>query len=64
MRCLSCNKNLNDREATRKHAVTLEYLDLCNGCLKQVISIQPIPIKGHMDLSILPDEDEDEDDSE
>jgi hypothetical protein len=61
MRCLSCNKNLNDRESVRKHAVTGEYLDLCNYCLRQVIHIQPIPINGSMDLAIIPDEDKEDD---
>jgi hypothetical protein len=32
MRCLACNALLSDFEATRKSAVTNEYLDLCNQC--------------------------------
>lgn len=32
MRCLSCNKQLNDYESTRKSANTGDFLDLCNGC--------------------------------
>ena len=32
MRCLSCNKNLNDAESTRKYPDTNEYIDLCNRC--------------------------------
>ena len=32
MRCLSCDKILNDYESTRKSAVTGEYYDLCNHC--------------------------------
>lgn len=42
-RCLSCDKNLSDFEATRKHAETGEYLDLCNNCLRDVLDIQDIP---------------------
>ena len=36
MRCLACNKALNDYEATRKSATTGEYLDLCNHCFHNV----------------------------
>jgi hypothetical protein len=34
MRCCSCDRNLSDFEATRKGAMSGEYLDLCNGCIK------------------------------
>ena len=33
MRCLSCDVELNDFEATRKSEQTGQYLDLCNRCL-------------------------------
>ena len=36
MRCLACNKVLNDFEATRKSATTGEYVDLCNHCFHNV----------------------------
>jgi hypothetical protein len=36
MRCLACNKILNDFEATRKSAITGEYIDLCNHCFQPV----------------------------
>ena len=36
MRCLACQKNLSDREATRKYASTLEFIDLCDRCLKDL----------------------------
>ena len=36
MRCLACNKALNDYEATRKSATTGEYVDLCNHCFHNV----------------------------
>lgn len=32
MRCLSCNKNLNDFESTRKYPNTNTFIDLCNRC--------------------------------
>lgn len=46
MRCVCCNKNLNDFESTRKHAETGEYLDLCNRCY----SFTGIPSIGRSDL--------------
>ena len=36
MRCLACNKALNDFESTRKSATTSEYVDLCNQCFHNV----------------------------
>ena len=48
MRCIACNKNLNDFESTRKSAITSEYLDLCNTCFHQVE--QDIPAKERDDL--------------
>jgi len=36
MRCLSCDKNLTDFEATRKSAFTDEFIDLCNHCFASV----------------------------
>lgn len=36
MRCLSCNKQLNDKEATRKYASTGDFIDLCDGCFRHV----------------------------
>lgn len=34
MRCVSCDSNLTDFESTRKGAMSGEYLDLCNQCIK------------------------------
>ena len=36
MRCLACNKALNDFESTRKSATTGEYVDLCNQCFHNI----------------------------
>lgn len=36
MRCLSCNANLTDYEATRKSANTGQYIDLCNHCFSSI----------------------------
>lgn len=38
MRCLSCNKNLTDKEATRKYE-SGAFVDLCDRCIKHV----PLP---------------------
>jgi hypothetical protein len=48
MRCIACNKNLNDFESTRKSIISGEYLDLCNTCFHQVE--QDIPAKERDDL--------------
>jgi len=61
MRCLICNKNLSDTESTRKHAITKEYLDTCNACLREIVSIQPIPFTGNWGvISDYSDDDDEE----
>lgn len=47
MRCYCCQRALNDYESTLKSAVTGEYLDTCNKCLKD-LNIKTI---GREDLS-------------
>lgn len=36
MRCLACNRGLNDRESVRKYASTGSFVDLCNKCFSHV----------------------------
>tara|TARA_R110000868_G_scaffold346893_1_gene607986 strand:+ start:369 stop:554 length:186 start_codon:yes stop_codon:yes gene_type:complete len=36
MRCIACDKSLNDFESTRKSAETNDYIDLCNSCYREV----------------------------
>lgn len=48
-RCLSCNKNLNDFESTRRHAVSLTFIDLCNGCYTWVK--HDVPVTERADLA-------------
>lgn len=36
MRCLACNKELTEFEATRKSAQTGEFVDLCNECYRPI----------------------------
>ena len=38
MRCLSCDAELTDFEATRKSVETNEFIDLCNLCYSYVKS--------------------------
>ena len=35
-RCVICDKNLKDHEAVRRHAMTNEFLDICDGCLREI----------------------------
>jgi hypothetical protein len=41
MRCQCCNSNLSDYESVLRHPETLEYLDICRKCLKD-IPINPL----------------------
>lgn len=43
MKCICCNKGLSDYEATRRHGLTNEFLDLCNGCLSEVQALTTLP---------------------
>lgn len=50
MRCIACNKILSDYETTRKHAITGEYLDLCNECFSSISEVTPLPSRDRKDL--------------
>ncbi len=41
MRCLSCNRRLNDKEATRKYSNSGEYIDLCDRCFGYIADDVP-----------------------
>lgn len=58
MKCVCCDRNLNDYEATRRHALTNEFLDLCNRCMKDMPNI---PTKDRQDLLKEADYDDDMD---
>lgn len=49
MRCICCDKILNDFEATRKSIKTGEYLDMCSKCYstidKQVLTYERYDLK-------------------
>lgn len=36
MRCLACDRALTDYEATRRDAITNEFIDLCNHCFASI----------------------------
>jgi hypothetical protein len=36
MRCLSCDKRLNDRESVRKYSSSGTFVDLCDRCFATV----------------------------
>ena len=59
MKCVCCDRNLNDYEATRRHALTNDFLDLCNRCMKDMPNI---PTKDRPDLVKEADFDDDVDD--
>lgn len=46
MRCLCCNRNLSDKESTRKGVNSGDYLDMCDGCFGTVADEFPY-IEGH-----------------
>lgn len=50
MRCLACDRSLTDYEATRKHAVTGSFIDLCQQCFKAVQADSHLPTKDRKDL--------------
>ena len=60
MRCQNCDRLLSDFEATRKHAITFQFLDLCKVCFKDVKTI--IPTIDNRALMTEQDFDNDEDD--
>jgi len=60
MRCQNCDRLLSDYEATRKHAITFKFLDLCKVCFEDVKPF--VPTIDRTDLITEADLDEPEDD--
>ena len=48
MRCQCCDKNLTDFESVLRHPVTMEFLDICSRCLKD-IPINPVEPASEID---------------
>jgi len=63
MHCLNCDRLLTDYEATRKHAITFKFLDLCKVCFEDVKTIIPTidrkELMTDQDLDVTDDEDAD-----
>jgi hypothetical protein len=60
MHCIICDRNLKDHESVRRHALTNEFLDICDGCLRE---IPGMPTKGGQGLDTASDPFEDVEDS-
>lgn len=60
MHCIICDKNLKDHESVRRHAITGEFLDICDGCLRD---LPGLPTKGEQVLDTVSDPFEDADDT-
>jgi hypothetical protein len=54
VRCVACNKILNDYELTRKFTDSKEFVDLCGGCGKFLIEDE-LTIEGNLDYAHLSD---------
>ena len=62
MHCVNCDRLLTDYEATRKHAITFKFLDLCKVCFDDVKTI--IPTIDRRELMTEQDLDTDDDDDD
>jgi len=40
--CVCCDRLLSDYEATRKNAMTMDYIDLCKVCFEDVKGLFPV----------------------
>lgn len=58
MRCLSCNRALSDREATRKYKSTGEFLDLCDNCYAPIKEEVKVDERADPDVEIADEEEE------
>lgn len=58
MRCMGCNKELTDFEATRRYADSDEFIDLCNDCFT-VTGIKAVERPDLMTINDVLDLDED-----
>lgn len=55
MRCLACNRVLNDYEATRRFSESREFVDLCNHCFYSGVA-DDINFEERQDLEEVSDE--------
>lgn len=48
MRCICCNAALTDYEATVRHGITRQFLEMCSTCLKSVDAYIPIQVRNDL----------------
>ena len=53
MRCIACDVELTDYEATKRFAVSQEFIDLCNRCA--AVSLNDSDVVDRADLRTLAD---------
>ena len=53
MRCMACDVELTDYEATRRYAISKEFVDLCNRCF--AVSLDDGDVIDRDDLRTLAD---------
>ena len=53
MRCIACDVELTDYEATRRYATSREFVDLCNRCA--AVSLDESDVIDRADLRTLAD---------
>jgi hypothetical protein len=58
MRCICCNARLSNYEATRRHKITREFLDLCSPCYGVIAETSSIPYVDRPELLEIDDEEE------
>ena len=62
MHCVNCDRLLSDYEATRKHAITFKFLDLCKVCFEDVKTIIPTldrkELMTEQDFDVEPEDDD------
>jgi hypothetical protein len=64
MHCIACDRLLSEFEATRKNAMTMEYIDLCKVCFEDVKGLFPVIERKDLVTQSDLDLDGDEDDVE
>lgn len=60
MKCTCCDVSLSDYEATRRHAETQEFIDLCSKCLRIIEQDCEMPVVERDDLHHAEDEEIDD----
>lgn len=48
MRCNCCNASLTDYEATIRHGITRQFLEMCSSCLRSVDAYIPVQVRADL----------------